>query len=49
MRQEVLGYSSRRYMAAVLEVGMCHDSESMTYTFFNITVLQPSTMKEKTL
>jgi len=35
-----------RYVAAVLEVGKSHDSESMTYSFFNMIILQPSSMTE---
>jgi hypothetical protein len=33
-----------KYVAAVLEVGISHDSGSMTYSFFNMTVLQPSSV-----
>jgi hypothetical protein len=37
-----------RYVAAVLEEGMSHDSESMTYSFFNIMTLH-SSPKQKIL
>jgi hypothetical protein len=38
-----------RYVAGVLEVGKSHDSEGVTYSFLNMTILQPSSMMENAL